>query len=171
MVRKHWVKEKLLLMSIFSFSHCVFKRLVLQTCKNSDCLGKGPHNLLVFQTVSIKIRPYTTCSLTLHLQYLITGTVSQSFSQMQNFGLHQTESILPTTVEPSPKALVFMCLQYKSFEYNGGKRQIAHKEQFLFSHNIFYPFEELSAIIFKFEIIVCKSFSLEESKICRPLMG
>ena len=30
-----WVKEKLLIMSNFSFSHSVFKRLLLQTCKNS----------------------------------------------------------------------------------------------------------------------------------------
>ena len=28
-------------MSNFSYSHSVFKRLVLQTCKNWACLGKG----------------------------------------------------------------------------------------------------------------------------------
>ena len=36
-----WEKEKLLIMSNFSFSHSVFKRHVLQTCKNQDLLGKG----------------------------------------------------------------------------------------------------------------------------------
>ena len=40
-VRKHWEKEKLLVMSNFSFSHSVFKRLVLQTHKNQGLFGKG----------------------------------------------------------------------------------------------------------------------------------
>ena len=41
MGRKHWVKEKLLLMSNFSFSRSVFNRLVLQTRKNQGLFGKG----------------------------------------------------------------------------------------------------------------------------------
>ena len=36
-----WEKEKMLLTINFSFSHSVFKRLVLQTCKNQDLFGKG----------------------------------------------------------------------------------------------------------------------------------
>ena len=36
-----WKKEKMLVTSNFSFSHSVFKRLVLQTRKNQGCLGKG----------------------------------------------------------------------------------------------------------------------------------
>ena len=36
-----WEKEKLLVTSNFSFSHCVFKRLVPQTCKNQGLFGKG----------------------------------------------------------------------------------------------------------------------------------
>ena len=39
--RKHWAKEKLLFMSNFSFSHSVFKRLVLQTRKNQGMFWKG----------------------------------------------------------------------------------------------------------------------------------
>ena len=42
-----------------------------------------------------------------------------------------------------------------------GKRRIAHIEEFLkfsFSHNVFYPFGELSAILIKFENFVCKHF-------------
>ena len=38
---------------------------------------------------------------------------------------------------------------------------------FSFSHIAFYLFGELSVIFKKFEIIVCNSFSLEETKICR----
>ena len=36
-----WEKEKLLITSNFSFSHGVFKRLVLQTCKKQGLFGKG----------------------------------------------------------------------------------------------------------------------------------
>ena len=48
--RKHWEKEKLLVMSNFSFSQSAFKRLVLQTRKNQGLFGKEltsiPHNIL-----------------------------------------------------------------------------------------------------------------------------
>ena len=40
-----WEKEKLLITSNFSFSHSVFKRLVLQTLKNKGLFEKG---LLLF---------------------------------------------------------------------------------------------------------------------------
>ena len=36
-----WKKEKLLIMSNFSFSQNVFKRLILQTHKNKGFFGKG----------------------------------------------------------------------------------------------------------------------------------
>ena len=39
-----WEKEKLLVKSNFSFSHSVFKRLVLQTRKNQGMFGKGLNN-------------------------------------------------------------------------------------------------------------------------------
>ena len=35
-----WEKEKLLVTSNFSFSHIVFQRLTLQTCKNQGLFGK-----------------------------------------------------------------------------------------------------------------------------------
>ena len=34
-------KQKLLILSNFSFSHSVFKRLVQQTCKSQDLFGEG----------------------------------------------------------------------------------------------------------------------------------
>ena len=40
-----WEKEKLLITSNFSFSHSVFKRLVLQKCKNQGLFGKGFSNI------------------------------------------------------------------------------------------------------------------------------
>ena len=45
-----WEKEKLLVTSNFSFSHSVFKRLVLQIPKNQDLYGKGlKQNFLFLQ--------------------------------------------------------------------------------------------------------------------------
>ena len=49
-----------------------------------------------------------------------------------------------------------MHLQYKSFKNTLGKGEIARYEQFLLSHSVFYPLEELSAISIKFKIVVCK---------------
>ena len=45
-------KEKLLIMSNFSVSHGVFKRLVLQTSKNQGLSGKGlpPYQVTKFWT-------------------------------------------------------------------------------------------------------------------------
>ena len=40
-VKTLWEKEKLLVTSNFSFSHSVFKRLVLQICTNQGLFGKG----------------------------------------------------------------------------------------------------------------------------------
>ena len=42
-----WAKEKLVVTSNFSFSHSVFKRLILQTRKNKSLFGKG---LILCQT-------------------------------------------------------------------------------------------------------------------------
>ena len=40
-LKTRWEKEKLLVTSNFSFSHRVFKRLVMQTRKNQGLFGKG----------------------------------------------------------------------------------------------------------------------------------
>ena len=42
-----WEKEKLLIMSNFSFSHSVFKGLILQTRKNQGLFGKGLTSLKI----------------------------------------------------------------------------------------------------------------------------
>ena len=44
----------------------------------------------------------------------------------------------------------------KSFENTFGKGEIARNEQFLLFHGVFNPFDELSAIFIKFEIVVSK---------------
>ena len=47
-----WEKEKLFVTSNFSFSHCVFKTLVLQTRKNQGLFGIG---LTHYQTTNFRL--------------------------------------------------------------------------------------------------------------------
>ena len=54
------------------------------------------------------------------------------------------------------QALVFMCLQYTSFEITGGGG--GEGELLLFPHSVFYPFGDLSAFFIKLKIVVCKVF-------------
>ena len=54
-------------------------------------------------------------------------------------------------------------LQYKPSENTLGKGEIAHNEQFLLFHRVFYLFGELSAIFVEFEkLSSANSFSLED---------
>ena len=64
------------------------------------------------------------------------------------------------------QALVFTCLQYKSFENIVGKGEIARNKQFLLFPQCFLPVWRTSAIFIKFEIVVCK-LSIWKSKIWR----
>ena len=52
-----WEKEKLLITSTFSFSHSVFKRLVLLTRKNQGLSGKG----LIKSTLVSSVAQIVTC--------------------------------------------------------------------------------------------------------------
>ena len=72
------------------------------------------------------------------------NTISELFTK-QNFRL--------VAINPFPnKPIVFMCLQYKSFENPAGKGEIARKtSNFSFFHSVFYPFGKLSAILIKFK--------------------
>ena len=54
------------------------------------------------------------------------------------------------------QALVFTCLQCKSFENTVGKGEIAPKGNSSSSHKVFYPFEELYNIFITFKISVFK---------------
>ena len=48
--------------------------------------------------------------------------------------------------------------KHKPFENTVGNGEIAHYEQFLLYHSVFYPYRELSAIFIKFKIVICKLF-------------
>ena len=55
----------------------------------------------------------------------------------------------------------------KSFENIVGKEKLLFTTNFFFFHSIFYPLRELSTTFKKYEIVICKVYHLEESKICR----
>ena len=60
---------------------------------------------------------------------------------------------------PFPKqALVFMCVQYKSFENTVGKEEIACNERFLCFPRCFLPYEEVFPMFIKYEIVVFRLF-------------
>ena len=50
----------------------------------------------------------------------------------------------------------FTFMQYTSFENTVDKKEITRNEQFLLFSSVFYPFGELSVIVIKFEIVLCK---------------
>ena len=76
--------------------------------------------------------------------------MGQTIISQDNFGLHVSKKKIT--------ALVFMCMQYKSFETIVGKGETAHDEQFPLFHGVFYPFGKLSTIFIKFGTIACKVF-------------
>ena len=66
------------------------------------------------------------------------------------------------------QALVSTCLQYESFENTAGKGQIARSEQFLLFPQCFSTLlENFPPFSLNLKWSSAKSFSLEESKICR----
>ena len=57
----------------------------------------------------------------------------------------------------------FLCICSTSLLKTVGKGEIdCLNEQFLFSQSLFHPFEELSSIFIKSEIVVCKLFQCEK---------
>ena len=68
---------------------------------------------------------------------------------------------------PFPKqAVVFTCLQYKSFENTMGKGEIAHYEQFLLFPVFPTHLEKFLSFSTNVKLSSANSFSLKESKIC-----
>ena len=63
--------------------------------------------------------------------------------------------------QPFPEqALVFMCLQYKSFWKHWEKEKLLVTSNFSFSHSVFYLSGELPDVFINFKIVDCKFFEL-----------
>ena len=80
---------------------------------------------------------------------------------------------LRCSFNPFPKqALVFTCLQYKSFENTrGAKEKLLVTSNFSFSHSVFCLFESLLPFQTNFKLLSPNSFSSEESKILHLRKG
>ena len=51
------------------------------------------------------------------------------------------------------------------------KEELFVTSNFSFTHSVFYPFKELSAIFIKFKMSSLDCFNLDQSKICCLVMG
>ena len=88
--------------------------------------------------------------------------------ESHQYSLFPTIFSLKPLIEPFPKrALVFTCLQYKSFENAMGKGEIARNEQFLLCPVFSTLLQNILPLISNLELSSADSLSLEESKICR----
>ena len=149
MGRKHCGKEKLLIMSNFSFSHSVFKRLLVQTHKNQGLFGKG----LIFTTKCQAIttprkKPFGNfmekgenggnqyfllfpqCFVP-HFSFYIDKVLVLSFDNLQIIPvqLFTTQSRLLTTLRKRP------------FENIVGKQETGGDQHFLLFQQCFQPYQ------------------------------
>ena len=63
------------------------------------------------------------------------------------------------TVNPFPNKPWFLCVcSISLLKTLCEKKKLLVTSNFSFSHSVFYPFGELSAIFIKFEIVICKLF-------------
>ena len=80
---------------------------------------------------------------------------------------YKEETTILTIFQTSPAIYVFAVqIFWKQWE----KEKLLITSNFPFSHSVFYPFGELSAIFIKSEIVVCKPFPFE-SKIAVQIKG
>ena len=90
-----WKKEKLLVRSNFSFSHSVFKRLVMQTRKNQGLFGKGIYFqffVLVFKVSSDAMLTDLVKGCVLVIQMLLNLPGDTQPSPMRTRSKHKGDS-------------------------------------------------------------------------------
>ena len=172
--RKHWEKEKLLVTSNFSFSHSVFKRLVSQGRQKVSLCGNGLtvtsehstlHQTTIFRRVQIEsiCRWQNECNLK---REILRGIVRKHgkrrkywlpafspFPQCFSKGFFFPGSL--TLSQTSPGFYVSVVQVLKTL---WEMEKLLVTSNFSFSHSVFYPSGDLSAIFIKFEIVVCKLF-------------
>ena len=123
-----WEKEKLLVTSNFSFSHNVFKRLVLQTRKNQGLFGKG---------------------------LIMIGNFMRSEEKV--CGICSSKQTCAIKSFPNKPWLLRVC-STSLLKTLWEKEKLLIMSNFSFFHSVFYQFGELSAIFITFEVVVCKVF-------------
>ena len=126
-----WEKEKLVVTSNFSFSHSVFKRPILQTRKNQGLFGKrSSRKYCLINGLDCMLNPYSKILLLPKLE------------------LFAYDKFNPFPNKPWFLRLCSTCLLKTLWE----------KGNCSFSHSVYYLFIELSAILIKLKIVICKLF-------------
>ena len=87
--------------------------------------------------------------------YLVQSIYKNLLQEHGSSDLSCTLAKKGLTLSQTSPGFLHVCSKF--FKNTVGKGEITHN---YFSHSIPYPFEELSAIFFKFEIVVCKLFQL-----------
>ena len=86
--KTQWEKEKFLIMRNFSFSHSVFKRLVLQTRKNQGLFGKGLNNDVYYKIYLSKGIKKLECYIQLKCAYLESKLQLGFFEFKSHINIH-----------------------------------------------------------------------------------
>ena len=140
----------MLITSNFSFSHCVFKRDVLQSRKNQGLFGKGVK--CVGYVIKICLRKVQKTSWKRRKCWLQVFFLSHIFFFFSKAFFYSLFNSFPN------KPLLFTCLQYKSFENTGRILEIAHNEQFLLFPQCFLLFWRALCHFHQNKSVVCKHF-------------
>ena len=114
----------MLVTSIFSFSHGVFKGFFFRVVKSRDCLVKSNSTKKIILKGSFN--NISTDSVNFHIFSLYITLFIVNIVNIFWITLSQTRAGLT-------------CLQYKSFENTVGKGEIARNEQFLLFPQCFLP--------------------------------
>ena len=97
------------------------------------------------------------CTLICHLQFVSIWTCLEYFLLLMGYQ-HSTFQFKPF---PNKAQLVFTFLLYNTFKNTWEKEKLLIISNFSLPQSVFYPFGEFSAIIIKFEIVICKVFQFE----------
>ena len=143
----------MLITSNFSFSHSVFKRLVLQTCKKKGLFGKG---LTLYQAIARFNEPEKGSlifpSITFHFPFKKIRLRPIHFFQ-NNISYRKENKFCPfqknhlctvfqnfNTFPNKPSSLRVCCINLLKKKNTVGNEEIAHNEQFLLFPQCFLPF-------------------------------
>ena len=143
----------MLVTSIFSFPHIVFK---MPSSSGSLKLGSRGKKLIHLQKVSFHVTLHNPYRLTLgeYFCHLINYLVFKGpvYSQVQSM-IYQID-INPFLNKPWFLHVFHRSLSKTPWE----KEKLLVTSNFSFSHSVFFPFKELSVIFIKFQIVVCNLF-------------
>ena len=97
--------------------------------------------------------------ISLILQKIFTSIFDKLFAIQR--GTHtkragSCQSIFDTTIPFPNKPWFLLVCSISLLKTLGEKEKLLVTSNFSFSYNVFYPFKELSAILIKFKIVVCK---------------